>query len=116
MWGRGLGLGQGPRWGAQVPFDRMGRRGTEGGPCLRELPGGTALEGRDEANCLYSFIVGDGQWPRPDGHPPLPPSPQPVMAMLCPVSQIWVPYAVGKPIMLILPPAVREGCEGGLWH
>ena len=60
-------------------------------------------------------LCGGGQGPRPDGHHPLPPPPQPVMAMLCPVHQIWVPCAVGKPILLISCPlqckrAMREGC------
>lgn len=36
MCGRGLGLGQG--WGAQVPVDRMGRRGTEGAICPEGAP------------------------------------------------------------------------------
>lgn len=104
MCGRGLGLGQ----GGVHKFLLTGWAGEEQKvpSALRELRG---------RGCLSFELYGDGPGPRPDGHRPLPPSPQPVMTVLCSACQIWVPCAVGKPTLLISCPlqckrAMREGC------
>lgn len=104
MCGRGLGLGQ----GGVHKFLLTGWAGEEQKvpSALRELRG---------RGYLSFELYGDGPGPRPDGHRPLPPSPQPVMTVLCSACQIWVPCAVGKPTLLISCPlqckrAMREGC------
>lgn len=104
MCGRGLGLGQ----GGVHKFLLTGWAGEEQKvpSALRELRG---------QGYLSFELYGDGPGPRPDGHRPLPPSPQPVMTVLCPECQIWVPCAVGKPTLLISCPlqckrAMGEGC------
>lgn len=81
-WGRGRG-----GWHRYLLAGWAGE-GQKVAAALRELPGGTALEGRGEGTCLWSPVAGDGQGTRPGEHPPPPPSPLPVMALLHPLSQI----------------------------